>query len=413
MRVGTVRVMTSRFALSWSRLLQPLDARPAVFDAVFAAVVGLASLTGLLTASVEGSERAADGWGVALVVVMGVAFAARRRNPLTVLVIVCAAQTVFWVADYASNFDAYSLLVLYAATAHGDDDRRRVWIVAGTVIAVLTTVAVIGVLSPVEDLPAIAVAGILIVHLTAAVVGQLVYDRRRRILELEQRAARAETERELLARQAVLDERTRIARDMHDVVAHGMSVMVVQAGAAERLIATQPDRALEALSNIQAVGRQSLTEMRRMLGVLREPTGEATLMPQPTLGDLGNLVGHACEAGVPTELIVEGTCPERSGGIEMAAYRVVQEALTNVIRHAGRPVTAKVTVACTDDAIGIEIVDDGVGANGAGQEGTGHGLAGMRERVALYHGSFSAGACDGRGFRVRADIPLETQAMPR
>ena len=174
-----------------------------------------------------------------------VALATRRIAPLRSLVAIAAFTVVFWVSDYASDFDAFSILAVYAATAHGSENRRAVWRTVAGAVALLTMIATVGVLTPDEDLPAAAIIGIATIHISAAIVGEIVYDRRRRLFELEQRAVRAEAERELMARHAVLDERSRIARDLHDVVAHGMGVMVVQAGAAQRTVTTHPDRAIE------------------------------------------------------------------------------------------------------------------------------------------------------------------------
>ncbi len=338
-----------------------------------------------------------------------VSFAFRRRAPIPSLLGVAAFTVVFWVADYSTDFDALSLLAVYAATAHGGPDRVKVWRVVGAVVAAMSFIAVMGVLSPSDDLPAAAVLGIAALHLTAAIAGEVVHDRRERLVELEQRAIRAETERGLLARHAVLDERARIARDLHDVVAHGMSVMIVQAGAAERVVRTDPDGAATALAHVQRAGREALSEMRRMLDVLRdEAPGELALTPQPTLDDLHHIAQECTDSGIPTELLVDGELPEISVGQEMAAYRVVQEALTNVIKHAGRPARAVVRVQYRPDHIQVEVTDDGIGATEAQvATATGHGFVGMRERVELYNGSVRYGPRPGGGFRVAATIPLD------
>ena len=245
----------------------------------------------------------------------------------------------------------------------------------------------------------------------SAALGELVHQRRVRETELESRAQRAESERELLARQAVLDERARIARDMHDIVAHGMSVMVVQAGAAERLLDTQPERARQALVNIQGTGREALTEMRRMLGLLRDRPGDQRLAPQPTLADIEQLVQQCVDSGVPTELRIDGERSESAATVELTGYRVVQEALTNVIRHAGSDAKAAVRITYGPGQMRIEVTDDGAGATSASLErATGHGLVGMRERVELYHGTLHAGPRPGGGFRVAATIPLDGSA---
>lgn len=382
-------------------------------DLLFAALVGALAMIGYTVANVDGSERPQDVYGVLLIVAQTASFVFRRRAPMASVLAVSASTAVFWVADYPSNFEVFSLLAVYAATAHGGDDRARVWRIVGSVVVAMSVTAVLGVLSPTEDLPAAAVLGIAALHITAAIAGEIVHDRRVRLIELEQRAVRAETERGLLARQAVLDERARIARDLHDVVAHGMSVMVVQAGAAERIVATDPAGAAKALGHIQQAGREALSEMRRMLDVLRagQTTGRE-LEPQPTMDDLGQIARLCTDSGIPTELIVDGELPARSPGQEMAAYRIVQEALTNVIKHAGRPARAVVRVQYRPDHIRVEVTDDGAGATDRDLAAArGHGFIGMRERVDLYQGTLRYGSRLGGGFRVDATIPFDQPAV--
>jgi signal transduction histidine kinase len=397
----------TRFAHLYGRVARWGTAHPRWVDVAFASAIGACTVAGFLTATPEGSQRDADVWGVLLIFMQAAAFCFRRRAPLAAFAALSVPVMVFWVADYATNFDAISLLGAYAATAHSHRPRRVVWTVVGAIVAVLTTIAIAGVLSPREDLPLVAVFGIAAVHVTAAVVGEVMHDRRLRLLELEERAVRAEAERELLAREAVLHERASIARDLHDVVAHGMSVMVVQAGAAQRLLASDPERAMTALEHVQATGREALAEMRRMLGVLRGDDGVAALVPQPNLDHLASMVQRCNDAGVPTDLTIEGSPPVRAAGVEMAAYRIVQEALTNVVKHAGRPVRATVRVRYTPEDVRLEVDDDGRGATDRQvATSTGHGLIGMRERVELYRGTVHAGPRPGGGFRVAATIPL-------
>lgn len=394
-------------ARAYRRSLQWSLSHQFAVDVAFAAVLGAFEVLGYVSADRVGSERPQDWIGALLLIAQTVAFAFRRTRPLPSMLAVVAGTVAFWVADYPTNFDAFSLLAIYAATAHSGADRRRVWLVVGGIVGLLTAIALAGVLSPSEDLPALAVLGIAAIHLTAAVAGEVVQDRRRRVRELEQRAVRAEAERELLTRQAVLDERARIARDLHDVVAHAMSVMVVQAGAARRVVDTRPDQAADALGHIQTTGREALTEMRRMVGVLRDDA-PVELTPQPSMDDLQSIVQHCVAAGVPTSLTVVGDRPARAAGAEIAGYRVVQEALTNVIKHAGRPVQAAVKVTYTPGQMRLEVTDDGLGATTRDVErATGHGLIGMRERVELYCGSLRVGPRPGGGFRVAATIPLE------
>lgn len=384
---------------------------PFTVDVLIALSVGAFSLLGLDGVEPQGSERAPDLLAVALVVGQTVSFVYRRRAPLPSLVAVALFTATFWVLDYATTVDVFTLLAVYAAVLHGGSDRTRVWRVVGAVVAGVSVIAVLGVLSPSDDLPAAAVIGIAGLHLTAAIAGEVVYDRRSRLDELEQRAVRAESERNLLAREAIREERARIARDLHDVVAHGMSVMVVQAGAAERVVATDPDSARKALGHIQNAGRDALTEMRRMLDLLREEHPAALdLAPQPTVDDLHNVVRQCTDSGIPTQLMIDGQPTARSVGQEMAAYRIAQEALTNVIKHAGDTARAVVRVQYRADDIRLEVTDDGVGATEHDVSvATGHGIVGMRERVELYGGRFRAGPRPGGGFRVAATIPFDRE----
>ena len=236
------------------------------------------------------------------------------------------------------------------------------------------------------------------------IVAYTLRQRSRRGTALEERAVWLEQEREHDARAAVAEERRRIARDLHDVIAHSVSVMTVQAGAARLLLATQPDRARVPLLSVEHTGRQALTELRRLLGILRTEEGEAALSPQPGLADLERLLEQVRAAGLPVELSLEGQRRPLAPGVDLAGYRIVQEALTNAIKHAG-PARAHVAIRYAPDEVELEITNDGLtGANGG--EG-GHGLVGMRERAALYGGELEAGCRDGGGFVVRARLPVE------
>jgi signal transduction histidine kinase len=219
----------------------------------------------------------------------------------------------------------------------------------------------------------------------------------------EQRAGIAERERDLAAREAVVEERARIARELHDAIAHNVSMIVVQAGAERRLLDDSQQSTREVLATVEQVGRGALTEMRRLVGMLRSDAGDP-LAPQPGLADLPTLVTQVSEAGLPVELSVEGEPRPLPIGIELSAYRIVQEALTNALKHAG-DAHASVRVRYGADSLELEIVDDGAGAATASESG-GHGLLGMRERVALYGGRLDAGRAPAGGFAVRVLLPV-------
>jgi signal transduction histidine kinase len=241
-----------------------------------------------------------------------------------------------------------------------------------------------------------------------------------RAVQLEQRAAQLEAEQQAQAQAAVAAERARIARELHDVIAHSVSVMVIQAGAAEQLLEETPERARGPLVAVQDTGRQTIVELRRLLGILRDDGQELSLAPQPGLASLDLLLEEMRQAGLLVQLRVEGQPGRLPPGVDLAAYRIVQEALTNTLRHAG-PAQAEVVVRYLEQALELEIVDDGSGpgpndgaAGGSGQS-KGHGLVGMRERVALYGGTLHAGprataagtGTAGTGYVVRVRLPTQ------
>jgi signal transduction histidine kinase len=237
--------------------------------------------------------------------------------------------------------------------------------------------------------------------------GRLVRAREHDARRLHELAEALERERVEEARLAVAQERTRIARELHDVVAHAMSTIVLEAGAERVNLDERQTSARQALHSIERTGRQALVEMRRLVGVLRTEEDEAELFPQPSLAHLELLVEHVGRAGVPVDLRVVGEPVQLAPGLDVSAYRIVQEALTNVLKHAG-DARATVVVAYGDRTLELEIVDDGRGGT---PDGSGHGIVGLRERVALFGGSLEAAGREGGGFAVRARLPLETRAL--
>jgi signal transduction histidine kinase len=277
------------------------------------------------------------------------------------------------------------IVVFFSVGAHSGDRRALLGLAIGLAGFVLTIVAA-GHVAP--DNFAWACG---LVTLTPWLAGRVVRSRTLRAAAVEQAA--------------VAEERQRIARELHDVVAHGVVLMVMQAQGARRILDQDPERAREALAAIEATGQTALADMRRSLGILREEGEPAELAPQPTLGDLDHLVAEMRQAGLQVELEVQGARRELADGVDRSAYRIVQEALTNTIKHAGL-VPTRVTVAYGPEDLTLEVVDHGRGHTGGA--GAGQGLAGMRERVRLYGGELDAHARDGHGFVVRARFPLAT-----
>lgn len=339
--------------------------------------------------------------------VVCLALVARRRHPVGVLVVMMVAALVPAAAYGTSQGLGQVLPFAVAIYTVGAHCTRRTS--ARCLGALLAVVVVLQALDPlvhrISDEAAVSVFVVLLI-LLPWVTGMYMRTRRLYVAELRGRAARAEAEREQRAREAVADEQRRIARELHDAVAHAMSVMVVQAEAAEEMLSVDPERARTPVQRIQSVGRDGLAEMRRLLAVLRTGESPATA-PQPGIAQLPVLAEQVRAAGLPVELTVQGDPQPLPVGVDISAYRIVQEALTNVLRHA-RASRVDVTLRY-GEALELDVEDDGIGAHGTTTSPAGHGIVGMRERVALYGGTLETGPSDS-GFRVRATIPLQGAA---
>jgi signal transduction histidine kinase len=335
--------------------------------------------------------------------VVPVAF--RRRAAITAFVIAIAGGALQVMTGVPSAADLAVLILLYTVAAYRP---RRASIIAllvclaGSTVAVMEWGPVPGVRLVWRLIFAAFVFGGL--ELTVWILGDSMRYRRGYYAALEDKAARLEAERNAQAKVAAAAERARIARELHDVVAHHVSVMVVQADGAGYALRTDPDRAGAALEAIADTGRQALNEMRRLLGVLRSADDQATLAPVPGLGELRELLDQARAAGLEVSYTLSGTPRELPEGAELAAYRVVQESLTNTRKHAGLAATAAVALRYGAESLIVHVTDDGLGVVSAEDTG-GHGLAGMRERIAMYGGTVTAGPLPGGGFGVTASLP--------
>jgi signal transduction histidine kinase len=355
---------------------------------------------GSVIASVKHDGGAVDVLDVVLVGVTTLPIALRRYRPLAVLAVTVAAQTLLLLFSSRVQVPLGVLVALYTVASRCD---RPVSLRAAEWVALPITVGVTvnSGLHPERIIPKLALFAI------AWVLGDNIRTRRAYLAELEARAERLEREREEQAERAVIEERTRIARELHDVIAHNVSVMVVQASAGEDVFDTDPARARESLSAVASTGRAALTELRRLLGVIRaEEDHDAGYAPQPGIEYLNGLVAQIRETGLAVELSVLGEPRQLPEGVGLCAYRIVQEALTNTLKHADAS-RAKVSVRYVADALELEVVDDGRGAPGVNGDTSGHGLIGMRERVSLFGGELSVGPGTGRGFAVSARLPLE------
>jgi signal transduction histidine kinase len=388
--------------------LRGLD--PLVVDSALA--FGLGAITLIETATevhcacVSGADV---GWTAFFMLTQTLPLAVRRRYPFAVYLAVGISAAVYNVLDIPPQpfSELFPILVAFVTVvAYGS---RPLAIFSGATMAVATVVLNIPAVAGHQDTSDVITQVVLVV--AAWFVGDSIRHRRREAELLEERAERAERAREEEARLAALEERARIAREIHDVVAHSVSVIAIQAGAARTVVEEQPERAREALASIEDVSRETMAELRRALGVLRSADEDDDMAPQPGLDRVEDLIEQFRRTGLSVELTREGSPREVPPGLDLSAYRVVQEALTNTLKHAGAT-AAHVSIRYRPDALEVTVTDEGGGAGSPGPNGSGgtelsagQGLIGMRERIAMFGGTLDAGAAEG-GFAVRAHFPL-------
>jgi signal transduction histidine kinase len=376
-----------------ARLLDRCQLPPTLADTALAAVVGAVTLIAVLVQQ-EVEDQPLTAGGVALIAVQVVPLVWRRRAPVGVAVVSITAAVIYGIAELPDPPLIFGpLLALYTVAAY------RPRSVSLPFAALVMLGAAVGITLG-RDADAADIAVGYFSGITAWVIGDTTRGQRERAVWLEER-------REEAARQAASDERIRIARDLHDIVAHHVSVIAVQAEAAQEVLAARPDRAADAMATVADTARTALTELRRLLGVLRS---DGAMSPQPDLATIDELVESVRRTGLPVAVHTTGDERPIDAVVGLTAYRVVQEALTNVLKHAGAS-RAEVGLDFADDALVVSVVDDGAKPrrtpNGLGpSDGGGQGLVGMRERVAVLGGSLDAGPGTEGGFAVRARLPL-------
>jgi signal transduction histidine kinase len=332
--------------------------------------------------------------------------ALRRRYPLPVFGFLCGVAFAQWAVGFVLVADAALLVALYTVAAHCG---RRLAVLAAGVLELGVLLAVIKWGWHFKALPSLV---FLTGMVTAAfVLGVNIRTRRAYLASLEDRALRAEHERDQQSQIAAAGERARIAREMHDIIAHNLSVMIALADGAAFAVRTGSPEAHSAARQVSATGRQALAEMHRLLGVLREAAPDVSRAPQPGIEQLDDLVAKVRAAGLATSLTIAGQPFELPSTAQLAVYRVVQEALTNVLKHADSPTEAGVRLRYLRPVLELEICDDGrTGDRSPADVSTGHGLAGMRERAAMFGGDVLAGPRPGGGWRVA--VRLDTGSSP-
>jgi signal transduction histidine kinase len=368
------------------------------------AAVGLIAAAAWGPASLAGTTLAGPTWlRVLLPLLIGAPLALRRRAPLLMWTAIWAGMALQYRITRHPLQDLELMVVLltasYSLGAHAPLRRAA----AGLAISAVMIMAGGGVLLAFFQYPGGVVIGLSYVPLLAFwLVGVFVRARGQSASRARHNAALRQQ-----AEQAAATERIRIARELHDIVAHHLSVIVLQAAGAR----ASGKSAEAALEKIEKSGRQALTETRRLLGVLRDTSEQSGLAPPPGIGELDALAGTVRAAGLPVNLVINGDPAALPAAVDVSVYRIVQEALTNVLKHAGHA-RADVTIGCADEAVTIEITDNGTSEHGHQPPPRGHGLVGMRERAAMFGGEFAAGPRPGGGFAVRARLPLADRPPP-
>ncbi|SNT41440.1 Signal transduction histidine kinase [Actinacidiphila glaucinigra] len=392
------------------RLYDFLRRHPTWVDSFWALVLlGFSSLW-IANDELHAHSRAA---AVPLALALSAVVALRRRMPEKMLLLGILVGVLQLVLDVQANPGDFAMLVIiYTVAANGARWASRLAFAGGLVASTISTLR-----WPNESegqwADAVSAVFLAVPFLLAWVIGDSLRTRRAYYAELEERAARLQREREAQSKAAVAAERARIARELHDVVAHNVSVMVVQADGAAYVLDASPEQAKQALETISTTGRQALTEMRRLLGVLRTgDDGGGEYVPQPGVDQLTDLIEQVRGAGLPVAFEVAGESRPLASGVELTAYRIVQEALTNTRKHGGPEAHAKVRLTFGDGDLSLLIEDDGRGAQqelyeGGGEDGQGQGLIGMRERVGMVSGTLDAGPRPGGGFRISAVLPVK------
>ncbi|WP_461059519.1 sensor histidine kinase [Streptomyces pseudoechinosporeus] len=390
-----------------------LRAHPLAVDGALAAAVLMCMIVASFAAP-DGhggktwGTRPPDALGLTLMTLSALALVFRRRGPLPVLAVTGVLSLLEMVSDDPRAPVAMSAVVaLYTVAA--TTDRPTTWRVGVLTMTVLTGVAMLAGPMPwyeQENLGIFAWTGM------AAAAGDAVRSRRAFVHAIRERAERAERTREEEARRRVAEERLRIARDLHDVVAHHIALVNVQAGVAAHVMDKRPDQAKEALAHVREASRSALNELRATVGLLRQSGDpEAPTEPAPGLNRLDELVGTFRSAGLPVEVARTDHGTALPAAVDLAAYRVIQEALTNVRKHAGTEAKAEVSVVRVGPNVEITVLDNGPGDDAEARldENGGHGLLGMRERVTALGGSCTAGPRYGGGFRVHAILPVKSR----
>jgi signal transduction histidine kinase len=393
-------LLPSWLAQRAGRLARLSAGHPFAIDLTIALATAALSVAGLAT------QRRLDPIMLSFCAALCAPLLLRRLSPRLCFTVVALVAFVQWLLAAPQLADAAVLIALYWVALEGD--LAEVLLAAGTVEVGAIMAAVRW--SPSEPLKVwVGLSGL---ATAAGVLGVTIRQRRALLVSLKEKAATLEIERDQQGRLAAAAERARIAREMHDIVAHNLSVMIALAEGATYAMDASPDRAAEATRRVSATGREALVEMRRLLGVLREDTASQPLEPQPSLGRLDELLARVDAAGIPVTMELDGDPHELADGVQLTVFRVAQEALTNTLKHAARPTRAHLALSCRPGAVELEVTDTGEEQPTA-PSSQGRGLHGMRERAATYGGKLEAGPRPQGGWRVHLRLNPDAESALR
>lgn len=381
------------------RIARLSDSYPIAIDLAICLVVATLSIGGLA------SQRRLDLTAAIFCAALCAPLLLRRLSPILCFWIVAFVALAQWLLAGPQMADAAVLLALYWVALDGGLSEATLAAATAELGAIMAALR----WSPSEPLK--VWVGLTGLATAAAVLGVSIRQRRALLASLHEKAARLEFERDQEGRLAAAAERARIAREMHDIVAHNLSVMIALAEGATYAMDSSPERAVQATQRVSATGREALMEMRRLLGVLRDGTTEQTLEPQPSLQRLDELIARVHAAGIPVTMEMDGDPRELADGVQLTVFRVAQEALTNTLKHAVRPTCAHLALSCRPGQIELEVTDTGEG--GAAKATGGRGLHGMRERAATYGGQLEAGPRPQGGWRVHLQLDPNAEGALR
>lgn len=410
-----------RALLRWFDPREPFTYRgpflrwPHISDGVLAVVVFALSLVAVTVSALDDGEDYSinvigdiPAGAVTLLAAAAVALLVRRRSPIGAATVVMAMMLTWAIAGYGDGQDLALFVALYAVGRYVPEPRRAIAILIAAV-AVSTVGTIIDASQRVDVAPAILLIAL------PWYVGIRMRNRGEYFTLLQERAERLEADQEAQARKAVADERSRIARELHDVVAHQVSMMTVQAGAAKTIAVEDPEAAILAMADVEHAGREALGDLRHLLGVLRADTSDPDhLGPQPGLADIPDLVGHLTQTGADVTSSLGEVSGDLAASVDLSAFRIVQESFTNIIKHAGPNPTVEITTSLDGSRLSIEITNSTGSTENAdsaapGPAPSGYGIAGMRERVALLGGDFAVGPQPPDRFQVRARLPIKPE----